>query len=290
MVLSQLLLPGDRCGCGGVLTGIRTGAVDVQVKLSTLIGFDEHPGLISGLDSVLIADLARHLAHDPHTRPVWRWSIVDQHGDLLHHGRTRHRPSNPPSVADSRSGNWKTMAGAPPCTCRRLEPGPRRSTIELQLTPATLARLLHDPGLAPGYEAIIADIAAQVADDQHTNPPSKWSEVDEHGNLRHHGHTGRMPDPAEASFIRARDRTCRTPGCPVPSSRCELDHRIEHARGGPSHRGCVDARCKRHHHLRHRRGFHISRTGRTTTWTIPSGRTFDVTPDKDLTLTEDDEA
>jgi hypothetical protein len=57
---------------------------------------------------------------------------------------------------------------------------------------------------------VIDDIAAQVADDQTVDPRRKWSEVDEHGRLKHHGHTGRMPDAVEAAFIRARDRTCRT--------------------------------------------------------------------------------
>jgi hypothetical protein len=80
----------------------------------------------------------------------------------------------------------------------------------------------------------------------------------------------------------------RSPHCRVTAARCELDHRIEYAKGGPSHRGAVDCRCRRHHHPRHRKGYQVTKTGRTTTWTIPSGRIFTVTADKDLIpVTED---
>jgi len=97
-----------------------------------------------------------------------------------------------------------------------------------------------------------------------------------------------MPDAVEEAFIRARDRSCRAPHCQATASRCELDHRIEYAKGGPSHRGNVDLRCKRHHHMRDRHDVRITRTGPTVTWTIPSGRTYTVTTDKDLILTRED--
>jgi len=306
-VLSWDILPGDRCGCGGRLT-VRPGVVDVQVKLTTLAGLDDDPALIPGL-GVTLAAIARQVAFDPHTRPTWRWSIFDSHGHLLHHGLTRARPTAP----QSRSHNEKTQPptgwpagsdpllqnGKPdlnptgdqavrPCTCVRIDPGRRRGVVELQLTPTTLHQLLADPGRVPGWQPVLADIAAQVDQDRRLNPPGKWDQTDQHGNLRHHGHTQRMPDAVEEAFIRARDRSCRAPHCHVPASRCELDHRIEYAKGGPSHRGCVDLRCKRHHHLRDHTTIRITRTGGTVTWTIPSGRTFTVTTDKDLILTRDD--
>ena len=53
---------------------------------------------------------------------------------------------------------------------------------------------------------MLADIAAQVDQDRRLNPPGKWDQTDQHGNLRHHGHTQRMPDAVEEAFIRARDR------------------------------------------------------------------------------------
>jgi hypothetical protein len=285
-VLSAEVLPGDRCGTCGRRLRVRPGVVDLQVKLTTLMGLDEHPALIPGF-GVTLAQIARQIAVDPHTRPTWRWSIFDTDGELLHHGLTHHRPQ--PAAPKPPSETTKTDPTAQRwCTCPRLEPGERRGTIELQLTPATLAELIAEPDRAPAWRGLLTDIAAQVERDRIANPPGKWSQTDGYGNLLHHGHTGRRPDSVEAAFIRARDRSCRAPHCHVIASRSELDHRIEHTKGGPSHRGCVDCRCRRHHHLRDRTGFRVDKIGRTTIWTIPSGRTFPVSSDKDVILVRED--
>ncbi|HEX5997157.1 MAG TPA: DUF222 domain-containing protein, partial [Jiangellales bacterium] len=149
-VLSAEVLPGDRCGSCGRRLRVRPGVVDVQVKLTTLMGLDEHPALIPGF-GVTLAQIARQVAFDSHTRPTWRWSIFDTDGELLHHGLTHHRPN--PAAPISRSETTKT-ADPPPigepaphrwCACTRLEPGERRGTIELQLTPDTLDQLTTAP-------------------------------------------------------------------------------------------------------------------------------------------------
>lgn len=321
-VLSWDVLPGDRCACGGRLV-VRPGVVDLQVKLTTLAGLDDDPALIPGF-GVTLAPIARYIALDPHTRPTWRWSIFDPAGDLLHHGLTRHRPSRThhPAPGPVSPSGWERPSGLEflsptgtpepefpagmdlparkpepdphtqpagrSCSCPRVEPGRRRGTVEVQLTLATLHDLLAHPDRAPAWHEVLADIAAQVDHDRRVNPPGKWHQTDQHGNLHHHGHTQRMPDAVEEAFIRARDRSCRAPHCPIPASRCELDHRIEYAKGGPSHRGGVDLRCKRHHHMRDHTDIRITRHGPTVTWTIPSGRTFTVTTDKDLILTRED--
>ncbi|BBX65309.1 hypothetical protein MSAS_44830 [Mycobacterium saskatchewanense] len=50
---------------------------------------------------------------------------------------------------------------------------------------------------------------------------------------------GYVPSAALAAFVRCRDLTCRWPGCDVPASRCDVDHTIPYARGGPTHAGKV---------------------------------------------------
>jgi Domain of unknown function (DUF222) len=286
------VLAGDRCSsCGQLLPRQRRGAVEVAVKLTTLLGHDDHPALIGGVGSVL-ADIARQLAHDPDLNPVWRWSVFDQHGDLLHHGCATHRPT-PTGRSDSRSQTRKT---GPLCTCPRLQPGERRSIIELQLTPTDLST----DCTGTGWEALVADIATQVAADQQANPPGKWSEVDEHGRLRHHGHTGRHPntegaglrracEPNIMAVIRARDRTCRAPGCRRCAATCDLDHSIEHRNHGPAHRGNCRCLCRIHHTMRHTPGVHVTEQttdhGRVTTWALPDGHTYHVTREKDIILT-----
>jgi hypothetical protein len=276
------VLAGDRCGqCGGALSG-RVGVAQVSVKLSTMIGLDDHPALIAGVGPV-VADIARQIALNPLTNPQWRWSVFDPRGDLLHHGATNRRPT--PTPRDSCSETRKTD---PPCTCPRIQPRDRRSTIELQLT---LADLAASPDTA--WRDVIADIAAQVSADAKANPTGKWSEVDQHGRLRHHGHTTRHPNAEESAFIRARDRTCRAPHCRRPATTCDLDHAIEHHNRGPSHRGNCRCLCRAHHTLRHTPGVQVTDQttdhGRVTIWTTPDGKTHTVPRDKDILLTIDEE-
>jgi len=80
------------CVCGGVQPAARRGAVDILMNLSTLMCLDDDPALIPGWGPV-IADIARQVAHDQETNPMWRWSVTDQDGNLLHHGHTGRRPT-----------------------------------------------------------------------------------------------------------------------------------------------------------------------------------------------------
>jgi hypothetical protein len=138
---------------------------------------------------------------------------------------------------------------------------------------STLMGLTENPALIPGWGPVLADIARQVALDQQANPTWKWSVTDEHGRLVHHGHTGRRPTAAEADFVRARDRTCRAPGCRKPAIRCDLDHRKDHQYGGPSHRANMTTECRHHHRLKHERGFNVYAIGLDGFfWEAPDGR------------------
>jgi hypothetical protein len=124
--------------------------------------------------------------------------------------------------------------------------------VDLQVALTTLMCLDDNPGLVDGWGPVIADIARQVALDQEQNPMWRWSVVDSSGNLLHHGHTGRRPTATEKAFVKARDRTCRAPGCRRPAMRCDDDHRQEWSKNGPSHRGnlCVLCRlCRCRHNL-----------------------------------------
>jgi hypothetical protein len=107
--------------------------------------------------------------------------------------------------------------------------------------------------------------------------------------LLHHGHTQRRPTPTEAAFVRARDRVCKTKGCRRPSHQCDLDHRRERAKGGPTHRGNLTPECEPHHVMRTIHGYQVTfdPTTGTHTWTAPNGRVYTVTLDDDLNLTAD---
>jgi len=174
------------------------------------------------------------------------------------------------------------------CACGGVQPAARRGVVDLQVSLTTLMCLNDDPALFPGWGPVLADIARQVAFDQEANPLWRWSVTDEHGNLLHHGHTQRRPTAVEKAFVKARDRTCRAPGCRRPAMRCDDDHRLEYAKGGPSHRANLCVLCRHHHRLRHERGFivHQIQPG-VYLWEAPNGRLYMATPDGDLIQTAD---
>jgi hypothetical protein len=51
------------------------------------------------------------------------------------------------------------------------------------------------------------------------------------------------PTPAQRRFIRARDRTCRHPGCRRPAARTDIDHVTAHADGGATDCANLCLRC-----------------------------------------------
>jgi hypothetical protein len=75
-----------------VQTPRRGGEIHIQISIATLAGLDDNPAIIPGYGTVL-ADIARQVALDPQTKPDWRYSVTDRDGDLLHHGRTKRRPT-----------------------------------------------------------------------------------------------------------------------------------------------------------------------------------------------------
>jgi hypothetical protein len=152
----------------------------------------------------------------------------------------------------------------------------------------TLMGLDDDPGWLPGWGPVLADIARQIAFDQKTNPAWKWSATNNSGHLLHHGHTRRRPVAEEAAFVKARDRTCRFPGCRRPAKRCDIDHRLEHAKQGPSHRGNTCSECERHHQFRHAKNFTVEPFGTTGfLWTAPDGRLYLSPEDGNLVAIDD---
>ena len=50
--------------------------------------------------------------------------------------------------------------------------------------------------------------------------------------------------------MRARDLTCRWPGCDHPATDCDLDHTIPYAQGGKTHAANLKCYCRLHHLLK----------------------------------------
>jgi hypothetical protein len=70
--------------------------------------------------------------------------------------------------------------------------------------------------------------------------------------------TAYRPTSAQRRFVRARDRSCRMPGCRRRAGRCDIDHGIAHAAGGPTDCWNLCCLCRRHHRIKtFARGWHF---------------------------------
>ena len=124
--------------------------------------------------------------------------------------------------------------GAERLSCRCLQancpaatgPVPSPVVIHVVADEASLEGSAPTPGSLIGSEALIpAELIAEFARSAKLRP------------LIHPGGctAGKryMPSQALADFVRCRDLTCRFPGCDQPATRCDLDHTIPYADGGP---------------------------------------------------------
>ena len=76
-------------------------------------------------------------------------------------------------------------------------------------------------------------------------------------------------------FLRARDQHCRFPGCRRAAIRCEIDHTIDHARGGPTALWNLAHLCQRHHSMKQFTAWRVRQhPGGVLEWTSPTGRLY----------------
>lgn len=90
---------------------------------------------------------------------------------------------------------------------------------------------------------------------------------------------GYRPSVKLAAFVRARDLTCRAPGCDRPATQCDLDHTIAFADGGPTHASNLKCLCRLHHLLATFWAWRAQQLpDGTVIWTLPGNHTYVTTP------------
>ncbi len=90
----------------------------------------------------------------------------------------------------------------------------------------------------------------------------------------------RFPNAAMTAWIRARDRTCRAPGCRIPARACHLDHTTDYAHGGRTTHDDLGLLCGRHHVMKHEGGWRLFqiKPGHFI-WVSPNGHVYHVRPE-----------
>lgn len=146
-------------------------------------------------------------------------------------------------------------------------------TVEIQIPLDTLTKASEDPGELNGYGLVVADVARQFAEQQAAE--WRWVVTDtETGRPVAVGTTKRRPTTAQRRMIETRDRTCIFPGCRMPASRCDLDHRTPWAQGGKTVACDLAPLCRYHHVIRHHGWTHSPIDGGDYRWTSRLGHVY----------------
>lgn len=150
-----------------------------------------------------------------------------------------------------------------------------RGSVDIHVDLTTLTEIADKPAELGGYGPVIAEIARKVAAKQ---LDAQWTATvtdPETGEPLHTVALRRRPTTAQRRRIRALHPICVFPGCRMPSTNCDLDHRIDHAAGGPTTVANHAPLCRRHHLTKHKRGWRYRKCDRTTIeWLSPLGHSY----------------
>ncbi|GAA4179432.1 HNH endonuclease signature motif containing protein [Gryllotalpicola koreensis] len=87
-----------------------------------------------------------------------------------------------------------------------------------------------------------------------------------------------VPSADLKRFVIARDEICATPGCVRAGNDCDLDHRVDFAKGGETNADNLTPRCPKDHTIKHVTRWQVSTretsAGITEVWTSPGGRRY----------------
>ncbi len=151
---------------------------------------------------------------------------------------------------------------------------PATVTVQLNVTVSVdaLAGACDEPGRLDGHGPIDASTVRMLADAPGTVIRRLLTDPAD-GTLVQVGTTRYRPVAGVDRFVRARDVTCRWPGCQRPSRVCDLDHVIPWPEGPTTVQNLI-ALCRRHHRLKTSGGFGISAVEHVLLVTTPLRRHY----------------
>ncbi|WP_258059916.1 HNH endonuclease signature motif containing protein [Arthrobacter sp. ZGTC212] len=151
-----------------------------------------------------------------------------------------------------------------------------RTEILVLITAETLVGADEQPAELHGYGPISPETARRLA-----RQAAHWTPVERHPDTEEILRVGRRRKvPAGLQrWLRARDGTCRFPGCRTNAVIAEIDHTKPWSHGGSTDHDNLEHLCKRHHMFKSR-GFWKAhqRSPGIIEWTSPGGRTYRTDP------------
>lgn len=154
-----------------------------------------------------------------------------------------------------------------------------RGGVEIIVSLETLMKLSQEPGDIKGWGPVIAEMARNVANAQRDGRWS-YSVYDQDGGLVDHGRLRRRPTTGQAAFVKARDRSCRAPGCRTPANHADLDHTTAWEHGGPTIPGNLGVLCRHCHGYKHHTGVRLEQPEPGTfVWHTRLGHTYITKPE-----------
>jgi hypothetical protein len=197
-------------------------------------------------------------------------------GLLAHHHTDDEHPDPDRSVASDNADG--ANAAGDKAAGRRRRALRRAPLVQLTMDAPTALGLADHPVELHSYGPIPPGLARRLAQD------ADWQRFltdPESGQLLDVGRTRYRPPESLAEFTRARDQTCRFPGCNQPGRRCDIDHVCAwsddpDAPGGETCRGNTGPACRRHHNIKTHGGWGLTSDsdGLAVTWRSPLGRSY----------------
>jgi len=156
--------------------------------------------------------------------------------------------------------------------------GAVRTVVNVTVAATTLLGLDESPAVLAGYGPVPAAVARVLA----AGGDATWRRIltdPATGVATDVSRTAYRPGVVLGDLVRTRETTCTFPGCPVPATRCDLDHLdpFDPARpaAGQTRADNLHPVCRAHHNAKTHGGWTTSRDpDNAITWTAPSGHRY----------------
>ncbi|MCQ2001826.1 HNH endonuclease [Arthrobacter zhaoxinii] len=176
-------------------------------------------------------------------------------------------------------GQGKADVGGTGCDDSGAVP---RAEIMVLINAETLFGADDQPAELHGYGPISAEAARRLA-----RNAVGWTGLAQNpqtGEILGVGRRRKVPAGLRR-WLRARDGTCRFPGCRVSTANSDIDHTTDWARGGPTDHGNLEHLCRRHHRFKTLGYWKACQpTPGVIVWTSPTGRVYRTDPFLELDL------